>query len=521
MGNLTEFMPQQSATVQAIYDAYKARGDAEPQRGYLGASIAGHGCDRVLWYTFRGVIREDKEGRIYRLLERGDLEESRLVADLRAIGCEVLDRDPATGEQFEVSDLGGHFSGHFDAAVLGVPEAPKAWHVGEFKTANAKHFAKIQKEGVRAAKPEHYAQMQLYMGQTGMDRALYLACNKDTDELYSERVKFDSAFYKRLMERVGRIIRASKPPERVASRSDDWRCKFCAGHALCWGSADKPAVPIPAQTCKSCCHSTPITEGTGARWRCERYDAEVDPEVGAECPTHLLLPGMVSFAEAVDAEDDWIEFKSRDGTTWRHGQGEGCWSTSELMRGRGPLDGPKPLPMARDPDPTPDSTPSTATGIEAAGAARTASRSDCLACGGDGVGPHPQVPCERCDGSGNEPGTATVLMGGARVAGPAEAADFAAGVEAARRSLLAVDLDDLPLIARYPWTESEKLWDGPASELENAMADRGLVPWAIGDPIREQRDENVNASEHHTEHGDYLIVHYKLEDHGAIWRGKA
>lgn len=353
MGNLTEFVPKDSETVQRIYAAYKARGDAEPKRGYLGASIVGHECDRYLWYVFRGAVRENMPGRVYRLLDTGHREEARLVADLRAIGCEVVDVDEATGKQFKMKAIGDHVAGHMDARVLGVPEAPKTWHVAEFKTASAKNFAKIAREGVQAAKPQHYAQMQVYMGACGLDRALYLVRNKDTDELYSERVRFDRATYEALMARARRVIEATQPLERVASRPDDFRCKFCPAHALCWGSDETaPAVPIPAQTCRTCCHATPDTTRPGATWRCERYRTEIDTAVGAECPTHLLLPGLVSFAEPVDSDGDSIEFRSNDNTRWTHGQQPGQWTTKQLMTTRGPRDA-----LTRHDDPLLDALP--------------------------------------------------------------------------------------------------------------------------------------------------------------------
>lgn len=40
----------------AFYDFWKKKGDAEPARGYLGASIIGHDCDRYLWFTFRNCV---------------------------------------------------------------------------------------------------------------------------------------------------------------------------------------------------------------------------------------------------------------------------------------------------------------------------------------------------------------------------------------------------------------------------------------------------------------------------------
>lgn len=90
----------------------------------------------------------------------GDLAEARFVADLRAIGCTVYEVDE-NGKQFAIEALGGHFGGHMDGAALGIPEAPKTWHVTEFKTHSAKSFAKLQKDGVQKAKPQHYAQMQI------------------------------------------------------------------------------------------------------------------------------------------------------------------------------------------------------------------------------------------------------------------------------------------------------------------------------------------------------------------------
>jgi hypothetical protein len=44
-----------------------------------------------------------------------------------------------------VRDEAGHFGGSMDAVALGIPEAPKTWHLCEFKTHNAKSFADLQK----------------------------------------------------------------------------------------------------------------------------------------------------------------------------------------------------------------------------------------------------------------------------------------------------------------------------------------------------------------------------------------
>lgn len=348
MGELNKYLNPETPTVQAIYDWHKQQGDAEPQRGYLGASIIGHECDRFLWYVFRACVKRDFTGRLYRLFETGDLEEIRFVKELRAIGCTVHGVDPATGQQFEVTALGGHFSGHMDGCVQGIPEAPITWHVIEMKSHKASLFAKLKKDGVKKAFPTHYAQMQSYMRLTGMKRAFYLAVCKDTDELYSERIRYDATESKNLIDRAERIIRTNKPPERSSSRRDAFKCKFCDAHALCWGDIKESALPIPCRNCETCCHATPELDGvyedtSGAIWTCSKQNRELSIAERPEgCDGHLLLPGLIWFAEPVDAGDDWIEFENHDDKArWRHGYGPGKWSTAELIRSPGAAVGDK------------------------------------------------------------------------------------------------------------------------------------------------------------------------------------
>jgi len=358
MGNLSEFvLPDGSKTVKSIYDWHVEQSRREPPRGYLGASVLGHECDRYLWYNFRGCVsREvqaspgDHPGRVYRLFKTGHLAEPRFAEELRGIGCEVVEFDGVDDEgrpkQIGISMLSGHLRGHLDAAVLGLPEAPKTWHVAEFKTHGKKSFGVLKSKGVKAAKPEHWAQMQVYMGGSGMRRALYLAVCKDTDELYAERVKFDTGACQALLDRGARIIRAKDPPERIANRPDDWRCRFCAAKTLCHDLDDTRVVALLAITCRTCCHATPETEDGGG-WSCSKFGVKLeDTRVGADCPAHLLLPGIVG-REPVDAGDDWIEFKYVD-KPWRHGaEGSGNYTTKDLISGRGPyeetpLDGDEP-----------------------------------------------------------------------------------------------------------------------------------------------------------------------------------
>lgn len=331
MADLLKIIGQDSnPIVSAIYAAHKTKGDTEPQRAYLGASIIGHECDRYLWYNFRGCCHENIEGRMYRLLETGDLEEIRFINDLRSIGCEVYDRDDTTGEQFAISDFGGHFSGHLDGCGKGIPSAEQTWHVLEFKTHKASSFVKLLKDGVQKTKPMHYAQMQVYMHKTGMTRALYLAKNKDTDELYAERVHYDKEFAERLMEKARRIIFTNVVPERAFNRADYYQCRWCSAHDLCWGTTDL-ALPIYQKNCRQCCHATPKEDGV-ARWECEKHHRSLSKEDQiATCKDHICLPGLFCGCEPIDSGDTFIDFQNSESIQiWRHG--EGGFSTDELMK---------------------------------------------------------------------------------------------------------------------------------------------------------------------------------------------
>ena len=290
----------------SIFEQYEKRNESEKGRTYLGASIIGRACERSLWYGFRWAKREKFEGRTLRLFQTGHLSESRFVADLRSIGCNVHDVDPATGKQFGFQSLGGHMRGHMDGCAQGVPGGGAKWHVVEFKTHSGKSFADLRKKGVKAAKPEHWAQMNWYMGKSGMQRALYLACNKDNDDLYSERLEFDLTEFERSEAKAANIIFSEAPPARLSDDPKYYLCNWCPFSGVCHGNQ------VPEVTCRSCVHSTPEREGDG-RWSCLKHGPEIPVQVQRTgCKDHLPLPFLVTYAEAMDAGDGWIEFCRKD-----------------------------------------------------------------------------------------------------------------------------------------------------------------------------------------------------------------
>ena len=276
-------IPQPSDTLAGrIYKALEAA--SEPPRGHLGASVIGHHCDRYLWLSFRWACPEQFQGRILRLFRRGQDEEAGVVADLRAAGCEVSDRD-ATGRQYGFRD--GHFAGSIDGIVLsGVPEAPSKPHVLEIKTHSLKSFNELEKEGVQKSKPMHYAQMQTYMARMNIDRALYFAVCKDDDRIYTERVRLDKDDAERLAERAQRIIASDRMPEPISADPTWYQCKFCSAADLCHGNKRLPDI-----NCRTCANFTAERDG---RATCARY-GEI-PTIEAQqagCEAHVIHPDLV------------------------------------------------------------------------------------------------------------------------------------------------------------------------------------------------------------------------------------
>lgn len=326
----------ESPTVTAIYSWWENK--LEHPRAYLGGSVIGQECERRLWYSWRWCQPPGQEfdGRMRRLFDRGHREEETFVRELRGIGCQVHDVDPSTGQQFRFKAVDGHFGGGIDGVVLGVPEAPKTWHLVEMKTHNERSFTALLKEGVAKAKPEHEAQMQVYMHLAGLTRALYLAVNKNDDSLHAERVRYDEAAAERLMEKAERIIYAPEPLPGISADPAFYKCKWCPVAAVCHGTR------LPPVSCRTCAHATPELDGDG-RWTCAKFGTDLtvaDQAKGSECPAHLFVPALlVRWGEVADAseQEGWVEYRTPGGDTFRNGTwGEGSFTSRELAACSGP-----------------------------------------------------------------------------------------------------------------------------------------------------------------------------------------
>ncbi len=257
--------------INRIYTAYeKEKADPELYLGRLGSSFIGTECIRQIWLEWRGFSRESFSGRMLRLFDTGHQQEARIVADLRRAGFAVWDKRD-DGKQFEFTDETGHFVTKMDGVIKGVPEAEKTAHALEIKSHNKDSFAALLKKSVEYSKPEHYAQVQITMSLSKLPRTLYVAVNKDNEQLYVERVKEDKPYQEKLKTKIIKLTEARMRPAGISDDASSFGCKFCGMKEVCTRKVE------PLRHCRTCRMCSPGAEG---KWVCElnNYTLSIDQQ---------------------------------------------------------------------------------------------------------------------------------------------------------------------------------------------------------------------------------------------------
>lgn len=273
-------------TIDSYYESKK-----EDFRPHMGCSLIGHKCDRYLWYSFRWAFKENFSGRMKRLFNVGHEFESQIIKDLRAIGIDIR------GSQNKV-EFGSHVGGSVDGIIYsGLIESPNKKHVFEAKTHSQKSFDGLIKEGVEKAKPLHYIQMQSYMLGLNIDRAFYVAINKNTSELYSERIKLNKDIAEKYINRAKRIALLDKKPEPMSSDHTWYECSYCSAKDMCHKNE-----PTKQVNCRTCIHSTAKEDST---FYCEKWQDTIPYEAQLlGCFYHVLHLDLVPY-KIQPAHDEW------------------------------------------------------------------------------------------------------------------------------------------------------------------------------------------------------------------------
>tara|TARA_R110001606_G_scaffold6667_1_gene29900 strand:+ start:2875 stop:3882 length:1008 start_codon:yes stop_codon:yes gene_type:complete len=297
------------------------RKTTDTQRGHMGGSILGHQCERYLWYMFRWTFKENFPGRIRRLFRRGHNEEHTIVSDLRKIGIDIRD----VGNNQARVEFGSHVSGSIDGVIKsGVPGHETEQFIAEFKTHNQKSFDGVARKGVQVSKPAHYAQMQVYMLGKKIHKSLYIAINKNNDEMYTEIVEFDKECAERLLRKGEWISLADEAPPRISKDPTWFACKFCPAKHIC--HSGEPTKQI---NCRTCAHSEPKPNGT---WTCNRHNADNIPEDFQHkgCEDHILHRDVVPWTRMGGDDPNVVTFEI-NGEFIKNGKCKDGYASSELV----------------------------------------------------------------------------------------------------------------------------------------------------------------------------------------------
>lgn len=289
----------------------------QAERGHLGGSQIGERCVRKVWYSFRRAYQEKHTGRLMRLFHRGHQEEHRVMLWLRSAGFEVRatseslwyhpesdsyltlpwEEEPGAQELVEVtdepkhvgaaelrgiklkqwsfSDFGGHFGGSCDGMIRG--PYLEGWGMVEFKTMNDKSYKETCNKGVLSSKPVYWAQMQVYMGYFGLPWCLFIAVNKNDDEIYYELIPARPELGEQYRDLARKVILATTAPPKLSNDPSWFECRYCAFREIC--HYQEP----PMKSCRSCVYSEAVLTGDKA-WQCNRYHLAIPEDfLGKGC----------------------------------------------------------------------------------------------------------------------------------------------------------------------------------------------------------------------------------------------
>lgn len=210
-------------------------------RNYIGASSIGSDCLRQIWYEFKGEKTEGVSNKIRRTWEIGRILEGFVVDLIRASGIKVINNsseffapdDKTNSLTMDWTSLSDpdlpYFKGHYDGMLLDYQA------ILEIKTAKDASFKIFVKDGCAKWNPKYYAQVQSYMGMSGLHTAYIIVLNKDNSELWDEQITFQSDYYELIKDKVKMIYEAKIPPPKINGSPLWFQCKMCKYRKVCHG----------------------------------------------------------------------------------------------------------------------------------------------------------------------------------------------------------------------------------------------------------------------------------------------
>lgn len=216
-------MIEQKNTLSKIIDKNQENATDEV-RDYIGASIIGSDCLRKIWYELKGFKGEGISPKTRRIWAVGKHLEGLIIDWLENAGMSVSE-----SQMDLISEFMPYFKGHYDGLIC----VNKTTSILEIKTAKDASFNIFVKKGLKVWNNQYYAQIQSYMGMSGILSAYILVMNKDNAELSDELVLFDLEFYEKLRQKAAMIYGTHIAPPKINGSPLFYQCKLCKFNKVC------------------------------------------------------------------------------------------------------------------------------------------------------------------------------------------------------------------------------------------------------------------------------------------------
>ena len=193
-------------------------------RDYIGASSIGSDCLRQIWYQFKGIKAEKVPTKFRRTWDIGKRLEGLILDWLENAGVKI----ERVNVKLNSKNIPA-FQGHIDALAFIDDKSS----ILEVKTAKDASFKIFVKKGAKIWNFQYYAQIQSYMGMSGIFSAYILVLNKDNSDISDELVTFDEDFYNRLEDKAQMIYGANIEPPKINGSPLWFQCKMCKFNKVC------------------------------------------------------------------------------------------------------------------------------------------------------------------------------------------------------------------------------------------------------------------------------------------------
>lgn len=183
-------------------------------------------CDRASWYKNKGHGNKVFDARMFRYFQSNKEIKRRVISFLDACDIKVWDQSKKISfSNFKATTI-------IDGLCLGVKEARTKNHLLFIRPMQEKAFNDIAKSGLSR---KDMIKANVDMRLLGLDRCLFIAVNRNNEELHVERLKSNNQFADAQILKADRITSLETPPARIGSGKPSWfQCKMCEHKDHCF-----------------------------------------------------------------------------------------------------------------------------------------------------------------------------------------------------------------------------------------------------------------------------------------------